>query len=445
MTQTRRHSQAGRRTKLQAFLAGWALLLCCLAAAWPAAAGQITPGLSTGVGYDDNIHLQRNKRSDTFIQASPTLRVEMGKPTNRFDALAKADFVHYFDHSDLDSFENGSLAMGWRGEPSRNLSFDIRNYLVSTYDPAQLNQEGQLEQVRETDQRRVSNTLNASAQYAYAPMSYIWSGYSFSFNEVTTTDYYHKIEGGVAQKMGADYQVMASAGYAYDDFEESPDVQRVTGEGRLNRFMGPLHTAFVSLGAEVVRSRSSNQDVARARDYEIYSATVGLNSKPTRTLEWEVSAGASYVQGDSSENQAAGSVQPLFNARVRYNQQRWRAEAYAQATLREYDYLGEDSGLALSQRVGALARWELARHWGLMVSGDYIRDDYQQDDLGSTTGRQGLTQTYQAAVVLDYQWTKYISFSLDYRYLNIDAADNDDDRSQNRVVLLLNAAWPNRW
>lgn len=88
----------------------------------------------------------------------------------------------------------------------------------------------------------------------------------------------------------------------------------------------------------------------------------------------------------------------------------------------------------------------MARHWTFLLFADYIRDDYQQDPEAAETGyTQGIIDTTRIGTRIDWRVLRDATISLDYRFLDRNAENDDDDRQQNRVLLYLDYKWPNRW
>lgn len=430
-----------------------ALVLCLVLAFLApglAGAGLIKPWAEAGLGYDDNVRLKQEARADGFVQGTAGLTVDMGPETNRLELSGALTYAQYFRLTDESGIQSGNAGVRWRRRFSPAWMMELSNRYNTTVDPVEETDTGAIARVRNTSSRRDRDTTRIMGEYRWGDMSRLSAGYTYTWTDSSEENddvaNYHQVDMGFSQRLGTDHRVEADGKAVHDDYQTTPDVNRTNLSARLVRMFGPLREAFVGLSYDRADSLSDDPVVTKARDYQTYGAQLGWVHKVSPALDYRLVGGWSQVDADSKANASSGKGYPTMDAKITYRQKKWEAEAHATASLGEYDFLGDNSGLTVTQRVGGSWRWNFAKHWFINLLADYIHDDYEQDPtLADTSGTQGVVDTTRVGMILRWQLSKDLALKLDYRYLNRDAEQDDDDRSQNRVLLLLTSEWPRRW
>jgi hypothetical protein len=430
---------------------GAAMVLLGLLALLPAGAlaATFTPGITTGLGYDDNVNLTSQPQGDFFWLVRPTATLEAGRPENRFSARGSAQYEVYQRLSDNTRLRDASLGLDYHLATSPNWSADISNMTSSSYDAVEQTDTGELTRLRSVGGRHDRNVTGFRTTYVAGPQTQVSAGYTLGMNQGTDENsedsVYHRADLGGTYRFNSDWRGEVRLQADHDDFQRTDDVNKGNVELRMVRTMGALREAWVSVGAGVVRSESEVQVQRDARDYDVNTAKVGYKTELTPQVGLEASAGVSQVKADERYNTAAGKVYPAGNLTLTYRQPRWQLRGYAEYKLAEYDTLGENSGLTVTNRVGASWQWDMAQHWKLSAQADYVHDDFKQNPTFASVTGTGDVDSVRLGSALTYQLARDWKLSLDYRYLIRDAEADQDDRSQNRVLMLLSADWPQRW
>lgn len=427
-----------------------AIAMLAVLAARPAPAAIITPGVTVGVGYDDNVRLRRVPQSDFFAFIRPELDIQAGTPSNLFRANFGISYEQYAKLTQYDRVNSGHALVSYHHEFSEVTWFEVYNNYSTTYDPAEVSETGGLIRVTDTETRRTTNTTGMRARHDYDPFSYIMGEYGFLYRngseESDDEVYANRVTLSWNHALTANHQVGLVTSGRYDDWESTPNIGEARADATYYWLPDRRKTFSATVGGKVVRADDDNAEVRSARDYDIITAGLGYNHRWSPRLEWNLAFGWSHVDGDAASNSAAGSGFPVFNVSVKYRGQVWEIEGHAKATLDEYDFIGDNTGLTRTQSVGAYWRWQMARHWTFLLFADYIRDDYQQDPEAAETGyTQGIIDTTRIGTRIDWRVLRDATISLDYRFLDRNAENDDDDRQQNRVLLYLDYKWPNRW
>lgn len=429
--------------------------LCLIAAALGLAATAsramiVTPGVTVGVGYDDNVRLQSPPKSDFFGLVRPSLSLDAGNRANRLTAVGSLDYAHYFKLSEYTRIESGRANVRYHKEFSGATAVDVYNNYTTTYDPADLSETGELVRVSSTQERRTHNTTGVAIQHALDPISRLGAGYQFGYsNSSDELDEEVYMQSGYfswLQALNPHHHAQLVLKGKYDKWEVSPDIEEGSAEGTWFWLPDLRKTASFTAGASSLRAKDNDAQVNQARDYDLYWASVGFDHRFSPSFQWMVGLGWSYVNGDPGANTAAGSGYPTAQARIIYHGELWDLELYGRSSLDEYDAVGENSGLTKTQAVGLRWRRALAIHWNLTLYADYIRDDYQQDPRQARTSQnRGVADTSRLGTLLTWDIQRDVTLGLDYRFLDRNAENDDDDRQQNRVLLYVDYRWPMLW
>lgn len=447
---TTRRSTVPALTRYLALIPALALALAwTLAAPPPAAANTVTPKIRVSVGYDDNIRLTGDRKKDFYLTVAPGLEIETGPPSNRFFFSGEIEYSYYLEQNEYTGFDGANALVGWTYQPSKTTTIELRNQFSSSFDPVVTDSTGATTKAEVVRGRRDRNTASIRLSHRFGPRSQIYGGYAYTYNNYQDDEFEggqrHDVNAGLVVRMGPSLLGEVSANASRDDFERSDDIDRVTGEVKTSYLVDQTQEAYLAFSYTTVISHAEDEAVRRAREYQVYGVRIGYVQRLTPTFKWEGSIGYSRVNGDPTTNEMAGSGYPTANFKATYTGQRFTISGYAEIYLGEYGFLGDNTGLTVTQRFGFAGVVALARHWDFNFGFDFIRDRSQQNPEATETTGMGDVDTIVVRAGLAWQVTEHSRFALDYRYLNRDAENDDSDLSQNRVLLSYIGKWPNRW
>lgn len=453
--------QGRRRTIPNGRRGGWRALALALSLALPLAAGGawptparaatiFTPSIKAGLGYDDNVRQTQNPHGDTFATVTPGATLETGTPGNDLMLSAQGQFNQYHRLSQYNGFESGDVLARWRYSPSPVWNFELGNSFTSSYDQAELNENGQLNQIRTDNGRRDRNTTGLRVVHLLGPGSQMTAGYSYSFthnqSSLAEDQVSQQADLGLNYRFSPLYRVDISLYGALDDYERSDDIERGNLDLRLVRMFGPNDEVWAGVMGGVTRSLSENAALATARNYDTYTGRLGFKKAFTPQWLMEGWGGFTYITGEESANSAAGEASPTGNLQLSYRQPRWTWRVYGSASMDEYSSLGQNTGLIDRKQVGTGVDYSFTPRWRLALGADYLHDDYKQNQaLAGTQLTRQYDDYWLLSSVLSYQVSQNWSMRLDYRYMLLEADIDTDNREQNRLLLLMDYALPYRW
>lgn len=408
----------------------------------------ITPFLNVSLSYDDNVRLRQNPRADAYLTISPGFRAQLGRPQNRLTVNGRMNYSHYFRLKEYTQIEGGSLGASYVREPSPNWHWEVSDYFNSTYDSAVVTEEGNLIRVQPGEGRQDQNTFRVSVEHTASKRDSAFARYWHFYNTGTQEDYEdsqgHRLNLGFSRKLAAKWQGDAQLTAGRDIYSRSADANRMTVDATLSHYIGPSREVFLTLGYNISRPVDDNAPSANDRDYTVFTASLGHSWAVSPTFSWGASVGWSQVEGQV-QDVSRGGGDPIFSIWVRTSGKRWQFNARVESRFVDYNFAGDVSGLSYSHRGGMSFSYELARHWRLNMVADYIMDDFSNREITLVNQNTGKVNTLHLGASLWWQFSRYSTLMLDYRHLDRDAENDNDDRSQNRIMLILNLQYPFGW
>lgn len=437
---------------------GIGLLILALCLAWAALAPSqaragiiFTPNVTAGVGYDDNVRQQKDRKGDAFVTARPGATLEAGKPTNQLTIAGSAEFNQYNRLHDYDGFQSGDLTARWRYLPSQVWAFELFDSYSSSYDLADLNDTGGLNQVRQFSGRHDRNIVGTRLTHILGPGgSQITGGYSYSATRNENPDAEdsseQKADLGLAWRFAPKYRFDLNLSGTYTDYARTPDVEQGTVDVRLARIFTPRDEIWLGVVTTTSHTLSDNSSISTSRDYKSYTARVGFKKSFSPSLDMDGWVGATYVDGDEATNQSAGQTSPTGQLALTYRQKIWLLRLTAMSSMDENQDPSRNTGLTNRKQVGLAYDITLTQRWRYNIGVDWGRDDYEQNSiLAGAAANQGYAEYWRLYSTLSYQITKHWSVRLDYRYLTRYYENDADNIEQNRIVLLFDYQLPFRW
>ena len=431
--------------------AGLALLFLAwlLGPAALARAALITPYINFTGGWSDNVRLTQVARSDFYIKAGPGIRGEWKWPGHEFIASGEVMYANYLDLDELDGFDSASLGAIYKYQPSPRWRFEANDRFTSTFDKAELADTGELVTVRGDTGRVDRNTMTLRLTHQYSQHNSISAAYTNTYtkgqDESQETSLFNRLFLVWTHRLNYHWEFQAGGSVVRTDYNESPDEERGRAFTRLTRLMGPAKRIWGELSYTINRASTETEVVGDSRNYQVTAFNAGIFYGVSPRLDWRLSTGWSYVNGDQQSNDAASQGFPTLNGEINYRGRRWRLRGYAIADLGQFDYLGDNSGLTVSHRAGISWTYNLTRLQSLSLTAEYVRNDYQQAQDIALTSSQGVVDSYRFIARWNCQLYRHLRISLEYSYLNRDAEVDADDRQQNQVLLMLYTDYPFRW
>lgn len=412
-----KQSRFSTTTKLT--LAAAVLLVC-----WPHnghAAVEITPRLSTGTEYTDNVGLTPDDtRSDTIATVTPGITVDIsGRPAGLILSYDPS-FVAYADNTYDNYWHHQADGTAW-WQPLKSTRLEAGDSYVRTEDPIS---EDDLT-VRRTRNPYTRNSTTARVDHRFGDENnaYLDGLYSFLENEDPGIEDSRRFGGsaGVGYWFNVRWGLDADASWYRGEYEESEDFSDLKGSLRLNHRFNPHFTGFAGY-AHTHHAYDDNGD-----DFQIYDGSIGFDYAIDKTMDLGMSV--HYFTRDIKDRHDQSSTPVNLNFAKRFKRGSIGIDGEG-----GYDYTttsAENLGYYIYYQGGLRADYEFTRR----LSGDadalYAYRDYKdtaddrQDDI------------FRAGGGLSFRLLSWLSARAGYRYRMVESTIDANDYTENRVSLSL--------
>ena len=405
-----------------------------------ATAGHIKPGISTELGYTDNVKF-RTGEDDFFFRITPRLDVSAGPPENNFTASASVGWTQYFVHTEESDIENANISLAYNRAFSPRFNFNISNVTSVSYDPIQNDDEGQPFFDIRPGTRQDTNTTTANTEYRWSEFDLIHAQYRFRWtnrdDDDSTQSTSHRVRINGQSRVTTHWRLDASLEGGRAFYEDSENYWTTSAEAGIVRMIGPNREAFLRLSTNIKRADTDDPDIAGSTDYDVYNISTGANWAFSPVFKAGFSAGVQYVDGDEELNSAAGDLYPQFSFFATYTGQTWSLSGNIRSSLEDFVLEGRDTGLEYTTRASIAFNWNFMQHWSFDAGCSIFYTEPLQDITALTSFSGDERITYTASAGLNWQMTKYSNLGLRYKFEHRDSdSTTDDDRTRNEVSLI---------
>jgi len=322
--------------------------------------------LGVGVGYDDNVFDDDNKRSgDAVGTLSPAVQLRSDWSNHLLGFQASGNIERFASHTTENRESGGATVFGRLDITSDDALFASAGFhheIEGRDDPE--NQGGGLTPFNRSDQL---------------------VGYSHQFSMLNT-------------RLNVRHERLEFLDNADD--ERDRDVTSVSG--RATYALSPRFTPFVEAG---VRFFNFDEDVGIDRDSQSYTLAVGSRILITEILLAEISAGATYVDFEDSSLQS--DVSPALNGQLI-----WNITPLTSIILNAYRLETSSSQTGTAGRIdtggGLRLEHELLDNLLVFGSADFRNEDFL--DTNRTDDR------VRAAIGGEFMLNRNLSFSAQYSF-----------------------------
>ena len=396
---------------------------------------ELTPGISVGETYDDNIYLgSTNEKSDYITSVSPSLNLNILSEKNSLALRYAPTFVWYDDESQNDTVRH-SGALTFAQDLTEHLRFDLTNTYLKSEEPIEETEE--VEGVRTTRNPYQRNTGEARLRYLFGPENTLIAGYRHSMleNEDVTIDdgtiqnpfctvtYWLNVKNGLE----LDYE-FTDAEFSRDDGSVPGDDY--TGHGAGMRYLYRLTPhSTASLGYHY-----TNRDFdGQTEDYNVHDGSIGLEQAFSPDLSVSLGAGYFAVENERSDDESGLTYEASLIKR------------FARGSFAIGGSGGWDEAYLEAERRGLTRYWRgntRLEYRILEPLSGYAGGLYRQDksDLDNREWK-----TLRGTCGLEWGFHRWFSFSLDYAYSQRDDDVDVDDYKANRVMLILTGSRLFQW
>jgi hypothetical protein len=398
---------------------------------------QLTPGIAVSEDYNDNLFLsETDEVSDYITGITPSLSFDIiTEPTNLQFYYAPT-FVFYRDNKQYDTTRQ-LATLTWGQGLSKHLRFDLKDTYYRSEQPIEYSDV--VVGVRKTRQTYQRNLGEISGSFLFGPENKFSLGYSVNHvvNEDPTIDngrvqnlpanlaYWFNVRNGLElnyQYTKADFS--RDVGVAQDDF-----TGNAGGARYIYRF-NPHSSIFVGYNIT-----TRDFDVLPA-DFDVNEGLAGLEHSFTPNVSLSLSGGYFKVDFKEFDDSETG---PTYSALLTT---RFERGTFTIGGAGGWWFYGEyidpqNRGVTKYYRGDARIEYELAERFSIYAGGFYRLDS----DV--ITNREW--DIWRGNAGINWNFLRYCTLSLDYRYANRNDDVDTEDYRNNRVMFIFSISKWYRW
>jgi Putative beta-barrel porin 2 len=395
------------------------------------AAMEITPRLSIGTEYTDNVRLvPDNTESDFISTITPGITFDLSGRVAGLALSYDPSWVDYYDDSYEDYWRHAANLEGW-WQSGRNTRFDITNQFLKTEDPIS---DDDLT-IRRTRNPYTRNTANIRVEQQFGAENTAYAAFEHSIleNEDPTIDdsqeYVPSI--GLTYWMNVRWGIDLTGVFrraAYDVPEPAlpNDFDSIYGSLRLLHRFNRQFTGFLGYAHTNLDYEYSDEELFPLYDFTIHDGFIGFDYNIDSTTL--VSLSGHYFIRDL-EDGSDDSGTPI-NLDFTKSFQRGNVGINAGGGYNYTVVSSENLGYYKFYGGGLNADYQFARRITGDIYGLYEWRDYQDVPLGRED------DIFRAGCGLSFEILRWLTMRAGYLYRTVDSTDDLNDYKENRVSLL---------
>jgi hypothetical protein len=394
---------------------------------------ELTPSVTMGETYDDNIYLDPDhEKSDYITTVSPGVNLDIVGHHTTLGLRYAPTFVWYADETDNNTVRHaGTLTFGQ--DLAENLRFDLSDTYIKSEEPIETIDT--IVDVRRTRRPYQRNDGSASFRYLFGPEDSITAGYRhlLLLNEDPTIDdgreqgpfanatLWLNVKNGLEFDYGyTDANFSRDLGISADDY-----TSQRGGVRYIYRF-NPHQQCSVGYTLTTWDFDGSTED------YKVHEGTVGYEQALSSDLS--VTLGAGYFKQDNERSK--DQTGPSYNASI--------VKRFQRGTLTVGGAGGYHTAYLEADRTG------FSKFWSVRANFDYQLLEPLTGFAGGSlyhdkenTGRKW--DTYEGNCGLRWAFLRWFSAGLEYRYAKRKDDVDADEFTDNQVMLTVTASRLFRW
>jgi Putative beta-barrel porin 2 len=393
----------------------------------------LTPNLTIGEMFDDNIYLDPDhEKSDYITTVSPGLDLDLLREHTRLRLSYAPTFVRYADHADDNTVRHaGTLTFGQ--DLAENLTFDLTDTYTKSEEPIET--VDTIVDVRHTLRSYQRNTGSASFNYIFGPEDSITAGYRHSLlkNDDPTIDNGRIQDPFATATLWMNVQNGLEFSYDYTDANFSRGVgtpaDDYTGHSAGVRY---IYRFNPHQRCSVGYNLTTRDFDGLTEDYKVHDWSAGYDQEISS--DFSISLGAGYFKrdNDTSSDQSG----PSYKAAVTKTFQRGSVTIGGAGGWHEAYLEADRTGFSKFQSAYTTLEYRLIEPLTGFAGGSLNHD---KDD----TDRQW--STYRANCGVRWAFLRWFTAGLEYRYVKRKDDVYADKFTDNQVLLTLTGSRLFHW
>lgn len=428
-----------RFSKGAVFLVAMALVVGVLASPPVMGKGriEITPMITVGETYDDNIFLDKdNEKSDYITTVSPGIGFNISSRNNGLNLFYSPTFVRYHEYSANDTTRHNARLHLWQ-EMGKSWRLDLTDDYLKSEEAAETSFAGYQERqgTRHTRYTYQRNAADAALTYRFGPRDTVTVGYRHelvenrdpSLDDTTEHGPYGSVVYWFDARNGMDlrYRFTRTEFERNDGNPTGDDFDGHRVDARYLYRFNPRTTGYIGYGYTRRDFETASREDRRVHEGSA-GLTHGFSPRTSLTLNVGYYKPDGYGAGDDT-----GHVS--YGATLERKFERGTVSLRGTGGWDE-DYLGaEQRGYTRYWTVGGNVDYTLLRNVTAYAGASYRKNRYLSAvEDGTYRGQGGLRMRF----------LRWYSLGLEYAYLNRRSDNPNDEYVDNRIMLTLSASRP---
>jgi len=395
---------------------------------------ELTPSISVGEVYDDNIDLDAdNERSDYITTVSPGIELHVLSEQTDFGLSYAPTFVWYADYDDNNTTRH-SGAVTLLHDLSQNWRFELSDTYIKSEEP--LEETEGITGVRRTRNTYQRNIGDIGLRYSFGPENVLNFGYRHSWldndditlDDSTTQNPYVALTHWFNVQNGLEFTYdYTKADFSRDD-DSVPDDDydgHAPGIRYLRRF-SPHSVGFIGY------TYTTRDFDGVTEDYDVHDGSVGIEHSFSPDLSLTADVGYFIRKNEFSDDDDG----PTFHASLVKSFERGSMTFGGDGGWEETYGDAEDRGVTKFWSGMTRVEYRFLESLNSYIGGSYRWDEDDTDRV---------SKTWRGNCGLIWDFHRWFSLSLDYTYADRDDDIDTDDYAVNRVMLTLTGSRLFRW
>jgi len=388
--------------------------------------------VSVEQGYESNIdRVPRDAESEHESRVSPRMVYTRDTQTSSFSLSYAPSLV--YSYRTKDERVDHQAAASYSIQALKRLGFNFSNTYRLSDDPYTFTEAEEIDGEIELSDRRGRrrywiNSFSSSMNYAYAQESIVSMGYNnrvLRNRDDEYTDYIrHSPFVSIAHRFNHQWSMRSGYTFSRGDFDGDNDITTHSGDVAVHYRLSPHTSIFSRLGY------TYNDYEEPFRDYEVYTATVGVDRELSSKRSLDIETGASLVRPDALEYTEAFLLKAALDNELEKGS--WRIHAESGLDQRYYDGI-DDEGLSRYWLAGIRIRRPLTENVQGSTGATYREDEYIETIASDREKR------IRADARLTYNFARWYRLDAGYAYTELDADERRDSYQNHRVFVRLTA------
>ena len=279
-----------------------------------------------------------------------------------------------------------------------------------------------------------TNSFSASMDYEYGQQRLVSLGYNnriLQYEQDIHTDFVqHSPFASISHRINHRWSLRSSYTFTQGDFDGDDDRTSHSADFAVSYALSPHTDIFSRIG---YAATDYEQELQAIRNFEVYTATVGLDRQLSPLRSIDVETGVSQIKREAFAGIESDILAFFLRANLDNQLQRGSWRLYGESGTDQRYYTGIDEGLSRYWLAGVQANRTLTRNITGSAGVSYREDDYIEREVSDRE------KYIRANARLRYSFARWYQLTLGYSYSELESSRPFNNYENHRVFIRLTA------